>query len=222
MKAKTLTQADEKKIAEMYSSGHTQAEIQSAFGIPRKRIARILRAQGIPSRGYGGPKGSLKYRLTEEDKQQISELYAEGKSCVQISKAVGFPWLVVWRRLKELGVPMRPKGFGAASAHPCWVGGRVMHPDGYVYVLLRPDDPLYCMAQKTTSSSKYGLEHRVVMARHLGRPLRRGETVHHIDGDKQNNNINNLQLRQGRHGKGSVFRCASCGSYNVTAQRLPE
>jgi hypothetical protein len=36
--------------------------------------------------------------------------------------------------------------------------------------------------------------HRVVMERHIGRPLHPDEDVHHIDGDKQNNGIENLQL----------------------------
>lgn len=37
-------------------------------------------------------------------------------------------------------------------------------------------------------------QHIVVMAERLGRPLRKGELVHHIDEDKQNNNDDNLEL----------------------------
>jgi hypothetical protein len=41
---------------------------------------------------------------------------------------------------------------------------------------------------------RYGREHRIVMEKHLGRKLTNQETVHHIDGNKLNNDINNLFL----------------------------
>lgn len=46
-----------------------------------------------------------------------------------------------------------------------------------------------------TYSKTYGRHtHRVVAEEMLGRPLEKGEIVHHIDGNKRNNNPENLMI----------------------------
>lgn len=42
----------------------------------------------------------------------------------------------------------------------------------------------------------YVAEHRLLMAQRLGRMLRPGEVVHHRDGNRQNNDLANLELFQ--------------------------
>lgn len=59
---------------------------------------------------------------------------------------------------------------------------------GYVYVYVR-DHP-----KCKNRSSKYIAEHVLVMEEHLGRYLEKGETVHHKNGVRNDNRLENLEL----------------------------
>jgi len=83
----------------------------------------------------------------------------------------------------------KQKPHPSGSEHPNWKGGRTLD-GGYVQVKLSPDDFFYAMADK----SGYVREHRLVMARHLGRCLQPWEIVHHKDGVKDHNNYSNLKI----------------------------
>ena len=73
--------------------------------------------------------------------------------------------------------------------NPRWLGGRFVSANGYVY-LLRPDHPN--ALQHGTPG--YIAEHRLVMSERIDRPLNSNEVVHHINGDRQDNRIENLVL----------------------------
>jgi hypothetical protein len=71
-----------------------------------------------------------------------------------------------------------------------WKGGRSIMVDGYIRVYVRPDDFFYPMADKQHCVN----EHRLVMAKHLGRCLHKWEIVHHLNHNRSDNRIENLQL----------------------------
>lgn len=75
-----------------------------------------------------------------------------------------------------------------------WLGGRINGK--YVHVRIQADNPYFSMVPPGRRYDEYGyiLEHRLVMANHLKRILEKWEHVHHINGDKKNNDISNLQL----------------------------
>ncbi len=76
------------------------------------------------------------------------------------------------------------------ESHPAWKGGQWEDAKGYIHIWLPRDDFFFPMASK----SNYVLEHRLVMAKHLGRNLQSWEKVHHKDGIKDHNEYNNLEM----------------------------
>ena len=67
-----------------------------------------------------------------------------------------------------------------------WKGG-AHHSRGYRLIMIK-DHP------HASVPWGYVLEHRVVMEKHLGRYLTKDEVVHHINGMKDDNRIENLKL----------------------------
>ncbi len=86
-------------------------------------------------------------------------------------------------------------------------GGRVVNRDGYIYITMPINSEYIGMVPKCGKA----LEHRIVMAQHLGRLLTPFEQVHHISGDKQDNRIENLELISPHNHTMKTKLCNDCG-----------
>ncbi len=89
--------------------------------------------------------------------------------------------------------------------------------------LISKGDYYYCLVKNHPNATKNGyvLHHRVVVENHLSRLLNSNEVIHHRNGDKKDNRIENLEimdkeaharLHQSEKGRKWVkLKCPSCG-----------
>jgi len=87
-----------------------------------------------------------------------------------------------------LSVPYR---IVRGDKHYRWKGGHTQAKSGYIWIYLFRSDFFYPMVSR---GKNYVAEHRLVMAKHLGRCLQPWELVHHKNGIKDDNRLENLEL----------------------------
>lgn len=190
-------------IVKEYDEGASLKELAENYSNNSYTISNTIRRMGTSVRMTGRKKF-----WTPEREAWVVEQSKAGRSQESIGREVG-------RSQTAISIVLRRHGVFAKRAtgknHVRWQGGRVALPGGYIAVRPVGDDFKFCRA----NSSGYMLEHRLIMGRRLGRMLRLSETVHHINGLRDDNRPENLQLRQGSHGAGVAVQCHDCGSHNV-------
>jgi hypothetical protein len=130
------------------------------------------------------------------DNALIAKMYEDGMSCARIAKEFGVCAEIIRRRAHEvLGCCRSPLSAEArqiisdsrkGKLHHNWKGGRYIDYGGYILMTI-------CEHPNANGHNRV-FEHRLVMEEFLGRYLTSDEMVHHIDGDKANNCIENLFL----------------------------
>lgn len=79
--------------------------------------------------------------------------------------------------------------------HPKFKTGKSVTKGGYIVLNCPPNYP-------GLHTRKKHLEHIVVMEQHLGRVLLPNENIHHKNGTRSDNRLENLELKVSAHGKG--------------------
>jgi hypothetical protein len=194
------------EIARLYAEGARTPDLMKKFGGGEYAIRHAILRSGGTMRPSGGQR-PRKF-LNVDEIAEVLKLHEAGLTQTAISGVLETSQGTVSRVLRDAGI---------SSTRKQRNGGR-MKAEKYVRVQVSSDDPFSVMRDR----NGYVLEHRIIMARALGRPLQDSETVHHINGDHADNRIENLQLRQGKHGKGIVMCCLDCGSHRVGPVEIAE
>lgn len=209
----TKFRGQEKQIRKAYEAGATYAQLHQRFDPDSSSdyaLKQALKRAGAELRENPAPleqKGEI---------DRIKKMLAKGMSQQKIAITIGRSQPFISRVMRKHGIPVLRSAVRKGPDHIFWKGGRYKDSSGYIRAWVAPDDPMVSMALNTG----HVMEHRLVMARKLGRPLTRRETIHHKDGNRTNNDPANLQLRNGKHGKGVRMCCLNCGSYNISVSEL--
>jgi hypothetical protein len=75
---------------------------------------------------------------------------------------------------------------------PLFKNGRTLHSSGYMMLFVKNHPFGY--KTSTRLKGKYIFEHRLTMEKHIGRYLNSNEIVHHRNGKKTDNRIENLEV----------------------------
>lgn len=121
-----------------------------------------------------------------KDKDTLEKVYNEFLSLAKTAKYFGVSKKLILNHMKKFNIPryIRPKKVKEPKIDT-YHKGYIITWNGYKLVKAPEDYPY-------KDNKGYVREHRLVMERYLGRYLEPNEEVHHIDGDKLNNDISNL------------------------------
>lgn len=200
------------KVVAAYAAGESMRKIMQDFNCGQVAVYGAVERAGVQRRTIG----QQPRRVSDDARKEMVRLYSEeGWTQSQIARRFGTHQSAVRSFMLQAGV-LRFHGKAKGEKHGSWKGGVVNLPTGYIGVRISAGHKLHSMA----NSAGYIPEHRLRVAEFLGRPLESHETVHHKDGNRQNNSLDNLQLRSGKHGKGCVMTCRACGSHDIQSEDI--
>lgn len=155
-------------IKQKIGEGQSLRMVATFFGIDHGVLSREMKKVGIPV----------------PTKAESAKMTWKNHKHPHLGKRGPESYLYGKKQAPEVVAKRIEKISGANNYH--WSGGRKYHSNGYVCV--------YAPEHPNRDKNGYVLEHRLVMERNLGRILSSDEIVHHINGDKKDNRLENLEL----------------------------
>ncbi|SDH25414.1 HNH endonuclease [Nitrosomonas sp. Nm132] len=167
-----------KKMSDLYQSGKLLKEIAEVMDCSVTTVWSHLNKFGIKMQSKGErSKGKPNFSRRKFDHSLAASLYSSGMSSTDVAEKLGISTTSAIKAILNSGLKMR----GAGETTSLMARGNVsMSSHGYVRV------------SEDRKSRRY--EHVLIAEKAIGRKLRKGEVVHHIDCDKTNNNPSNLMI----------------------------
>lgn len=161
---------DKDRLYQLYIvEDKSQTEVANALNICVDTVGKYLRLYGIK-----------KIKTKPFTREELQKLYVEeNMTAEKLAKHYGCSVHSMRYHLKNMNV--NKGGYYKVKG----VGGKVKNM-GYIYV--------YYPDHKNCNGSGYVAEHRLVVEKHIGRYLTNDEIVHHINENKSDNRIENLQV----------------------------
>ena len=159
--------------------------VADKLGMQTGTVGKLLNRHGVetPREGRRNP-----YSACERNAEKVLKMCAEGCSLSEIGREVGTKGEEVKKFLRRNGITKEFPTSTFGERHYAWKG-RITDKDGYVAI--------HCKGHPNARKhTHYVFEHRLVMEEALGRYLLPTEVVHHINGIRDDNRIENLQLFQ--------------------------
>lgn len=122
------------------------------------------------------------YRALGEQTRHLVE--DEKLTHKEVGTRLGLHQATIGRWAKRFGWTTQRSGPRPGERHPGWKGG-TRYLKGYLF--------LYCPTHPHATKQHTVAAHRLIYEAKIGRYLLPSEVVHHIDGDKTNNDPTNLQ-----------------------------
>lgn len=193
-----MSAMDRDELAVEYARAGSLRRLAAELGMTQWRAKSLLLQAGIElvdGRKSEGKRRSEAAQPTDADRAMWQARYDASANVADLARKLGKSTATIRYHLIRHGIQIKQTGFRSprmveiakGHKHHNWKGGTYSHSNGYIYEYA-PDHPA------ATSAKGYVLQHRLVMERHLGRYLTADELVHHINEDKEDNRIVNLEL----------------------------
>lgn len=216
-----MTQNQVDLAAKDYNRGKALSEIADRFGFSITTVRKKLIEHGVKIRPRGRQTDTGRV-LNSEDEQKLIALYLENElTNAEALAAVGLPKTandVLYSALRANKIQRKSSSPQHGKTAPD--GHVTINSDGYAQEKV-PADWKFLGKMSGYGSGRWILQHRKVMAEHLNRPLTKDDIVHHKNGNRTDNRIENLQLvTPNSHSSGQSYRCCKCGSTDVKPVEL--